>query len=90
MPKNIHQLNLIRNNTPYPVFGSKKIRTKWLNIANKILKKQCAKNKIKFLETNKFIKNKFSKKYTPDGIHLTEEKTIIKINNNIRIKFNNE
>lgn len=90
LPKNIYQLNLIRNNTPYPVFGSKKIRTKWLNIANKILKKQCAKNKIKFLETNKFIKNKFSKKYTPDGIHLTEEKTIIKINNNIRIKFNNE
>jgi len=86
-PKNIYQLNLVRKKKEYPVFGSKKLRAKWLYNANKILKKQCIKNKIKFLETNKFINNKLSSIHSLDGIHLTNEKTISKINDNIKIKF---
>jgi len=88
LPKTVHQLNVIKNKNLYPVFGTHLQRSIWTVEINKILKKECNKKNIKYLETNKYINNSLDFKNSYDKVHITKKKTILKINNNIRIIFN--
>lgn len=88
LPNTVLQLNKIKKENLYPVFGSLLQRNAWTVKINKILKEQCYKKDIKYLETNKYIERAINLKNSADKIHITQKKSILKINNNIKNKFN--
>jgi tRNA uridine 5-carbamoylmethylation protein Kti12 len=91
IPKNIKELEIIKNNSLYPTFGSISQRTKWTNQINAIIKKNLTKNNIDFIEIKESLKKK-NKKILFDKIHLSSNKIIkkiySKIQNNIKMKIN--
>lgn len=92
IPKSIKELEIIKNNSLYPTFGSIAQRTKWTNKINAIIKKKVIKNNIDFIEIKSSFKDKKNKDVLFDKIHLSSNKIIKKIystiQNNIKMKIN--
>lgn len=78
-PKNNSEINKIRSFNPFPTFGSISQRQIWTNKVNDIIKKNCKKYKLNFLELDPSLDLLGIKNFTNDGIHIDNYSIINKI-----------
>ena len=79
-PKSLKSLRNIKKKHLYPAFGYKLKRAKWTIRANFLIKKKMNWKKIDFIGANSLLKIKNFDKILVDGIHLSPNEIVNKIN----------
>ena len=78
-PTTITKLLTIKENDPYPTFGAINTRLKWTKKANNIIKKSIKKYNVDFIGNDSFLKKEKFNVTLSDGVHLSSNKLINKL-----------
>lgn len=87
-PKTLQEIKSIKQDEFFPTFGESNVRQEWTNQFNNVIKNFLMKKKIDFINTNEFLSNDKMINLSEDGIHITSEDVIHKINKKINDNFN--
>ena len=85
-PKNIRDINIIKKKDAFATFGSSKKRQQWTNKINNIIRSKCKIYQFNFIDIDLGLGDDAIKKYSLDGIHINDIKTINKISELIHTK----
>ena len=85
-PKNIRDINIIKKKDAFATFGSLKKRQQWTNKINNIIRSKCKIYQFNFIDIDLGLGDDAIKKYSLDGIHINDIKTINKISELIHTK----
>ena len=89
-PKKFHEIKSIKQKEFFPTFGNSNLRLKWTNQFNNVIRKTLIDKRIDFINTYKFLDKDRITNESKDGIHITSEKVIYKINKQIVEKINSK